>query len=326
MHCSTDVRIQRDDEDAHWPKLFRKVEVAGHSILKKVWSVRPLVEDVASSEVAGWKKTETFAFERFPSTEHGSDGKLDIFAIRLRHWTALENLQNTAGSNNGRIIGASGILFQSIHTPEDHQRVHFLQIMIQSDTLKGDGSHCVRPLLWSEFIEGKFRNRPEFELSARPLGLLPPKSVVTVMEQFIRQQLGEDLACNCVEKLEEWHCHVSSTPGLYAKRQCPAVYLPDGAKNPHRRYLMEDRKEGNMQSEDRAWTFGAKVMHDTGEWSQQLVTFTCNNDLETSTIPPSENNAFVRKIMPDIRSGKLRDALCRKPICFSMGTSCQKQR
>ena len=57
---------------------------------------------------------------------------------------------------------------------------------------------------------------------------------------------------------------------------------------------MEDRKDGNMQSDDRAWTFGAKVMHDTGEWSRQLVTFTCNNDLETSTIPPSENDTALR--------------------------------
>ena len=66
------------------------------------------------------------------------------------------------------------------------------------------------------------------------------------MQQWVKEKLGEAVAGECIEKVEEWHHHF----GLYAKRECPAVYTKHCERNPHRSYLqVNGAAETAMQSD-----------------------------------------------------------------------------
>jgi len=250
------------DRDVRFGKLSLEVEKMGHDVVKRVSQAHPKVEHVALDIVASWTKKETFAFEPYPhddaqvSVEIYLDHAQTLFGIRLRHRFAQDVLQDKLCAKISKdcfqpFVGKDGVPFLTVWNT------------------KPDGSRSL--LSWFDFCDGRFQ----------PLqSCTPGESVFKAMEDWVRSQLehdGYDLVVDCVEKIEEWQ----DASGLYARRQFPQLYLPNGRKHPHY-MLLQDCDAARL----RTWLFGAKVSQGQAhEWSQQLVTFTCTNDGQPSTIP-----------------------------------------
>jgi len=261
-HTTAEERNALLDRDVRFARLSLEVEKMGHEVVKRVSQAQPKVEHVALDTVASWTKKETFAFEPYPHEDAQVSVGIclgqtqTLFGIRLRHKFAQDVLQDKLGAKISKdrfqsFVGEDGVPFLTVWNTNP------------------DGSRSL--LSWFDFCARRFQ----------PLqACTPGESVFKAMEDWVRSQLehdGHDLADDCVEKIEEWQ----DASGLYARRQFPQLYLPNDRKHPHY-VLLQDCDAARL----RTWLFGAKVSQgQADEWSQQLVTFTCTNDGQPSTIP-----------------------------------------
>ena len=270
-HNTIEERNALLDRDVRFARLSMDLEKRGHEVVKRVSQSQHKVAHVAMDAVVSWTKKETFAFEPYTHEDTGICCTAQtLFGIRLRNRFAQDLLQDKLNAKFSMRCDGDGICFQPFIREDG---VPFLMVL----NTNPDGSRSL--LSWADFRAGRFQ----------PLQAgTPGKFVFKAMEEWVRSQLqndGQDLAYECVEKIEEWQ----DDSGLCARRQFPQLYSSNCQKHPHDALLKENGDAA------RTWLFGAKVSQgQSGEWSQQLVTFTCTKDGQPSTIPCNDVDIALR--------------------------------
>lgn len=277
------------DRDVRFPSfLTLETETMGHEIVKQINRAKPKVDDVALRLVDGWTKTESFAFEPYPFRPEAPDSDT-VFSIRLKSGVNSQTLKKHLGS---KIIMTPGIpqkgLFQPFGTDDG---VTFLRVW----TTRSDGTRAL--LRWAMLMDGSLKELVEFRESkdSKRSDTEAPQSVFKEMEDWVEQELHnkhqQNLADQCIEKIVEWQ----GPHGLCAKKQFPQLYLSNGQKNPHHKFV-RDPETGTSSM---TWSFGAKAkQHDSAAWTRELVKFTCTSDGQPSTIPPHRDDVALRRVEP----------------------------